>query len=55
MVELNSTEKIEFPIINKNRILADDIFLKLIVKESNKKLKLSWDKIKRLEKEIPNL
>ncbi len=45
MVELNSTEKFEFPIIRDGKVLVDDIFLKIIVKESNKKLKKGWKKI----------
>lgn len=48
--ELNSTEKLEFPIIDKGRILVDDNFLRLIVKKSNENLKASWLKIKRLKK-----
>ena len=49
-VELNGTERLEFPIINKNKILVDDEFLKIIVEESNKKLEKSWIKIKKLKK-----
>ncbi|MEK6890706.1 MAG: tRNA wybutosine-synthesizing 3 family protein [Nanoarchaeota archaeon] len=50
IVELNSTEKLEFPLIKDGKILVDDYFLKLIIDESNKKLKISWDKITRLMK-----
>lgn len=49
IVELNASDRIEFPIMNQGKILVDDNFLKLIVKESNKKLKLSWEKIDRLK------
>lgn len=52
IVELMSTEKIIFPIMNQGKILIDDNFLKLIAKEANKKLKKTWDKISRLEKLI---
>ncbi len=48
ILELNSTEKFEFPIIQKNKILVDDIFLKIIIKESNRKLKKIFEKIKKL-------
>lgn len=48
VVELNSTEKLEFPIIEKNRILVDDDFLKIVVIETNRKLKKSWEKIEKL-------
>jgi len=49
IVELNSTEKLEFPIINKNKIIVSDEFLKLIIKKSNENLKKSWGKIEKLE------
>jgi tRNA wybutosine-synthesizing protein 3 len=50
VLELNSTERLEFPIIYRREILVDDKFLKVIANESNKKLKKSWEKIKELEK-----
>ncbi|MBU2562671.1 MAG: hypothetical protein KKF68_03355 [Nanoarchaeota archaeon] len=50
IVELNSTERLEFPIIEKGKILVDDSFLKIIVRESNSKLKKSWNKVEKLEK-----
>jgi len=50
ILELNSTEKLEFPIIKDKRILVDDEFLKLIVELSNKKLEKGWKKIKKLKK-----
>jgi len=49
-VELNGTDRLEFPIINENKILVSEEFLKIIVEESNKKLEKSWSKIKKLEK-----
>ncbi len=52
VVELISTENIEFPIMNKRKVLVDDDFLKLIVKQANNKLERVWDKIGRLEREI---
>ncbi|HKL23972.1 MAG TPA: tRNA wybutosine-synthesizing 3 family protein [Candidatus Nanoarchaeia archaeon] len=52
MLELNSTEKIEFPIIQQNEILVNDDFLKIIVKQVNNKLEKGWEKIKRLEKSL---
>ncbi len=54
IVELLSTEKLEFPIINKGKILVDDYFLKLIIKKSNFNLKKSWEKIDKLEELIYN-
>jgi tRNA wybutosine-synthesizing protein 3 len=48
--ELNSTEKLEFPIIQNKKLLVDDEFLKIILEDANKKLEKSWEKIKKLEK-----
>jgi tRNA wybutosine-synthesizing protein 3 len=50
--ELNSTEKLEFPIIQNKKILVDDDFLKIILEDANEKLEKCWTKIKKLEKEI---
>lgn len=50
--ELNSTEKLEFPILDKKRLLVDDNFLKIIVEDANKKLEKSWVKIGKLERLI---
>ena len=52
IVELNSTEKLEFPVIRNGKILVSDEFLKVIVDESNAKLEKSWIKINKLEKSI---
>jgi tRNA wybutosine-synthesizing protein 3 len=52
VVELNGTDRLEFPVIRKSRILVDDEFLKITVDESNKKLEKNWIKIKKLEKLI---
>lgn len=51
-VELNSTEKLEFPIIQDKKILVDDDFLKIVVDEASKKLEKSWRKIEKLQKII---
>jgi len=48
-VELNSTEKLEFPIIHNKKILVNDEFLKIVVDEANKKLEKSWVKIEKLK------
>ncbi|MDP2673120.1 MAG: tRNA wybutosine-synthesizing 3 family protein [Nanoarchaeota archaeon] len=48
-LEIHGDDKLEFPIFNKNKILVNDDFLKLIAKESNKKLKKSWKMIDKLE------
>lgn len=51
-VELNSTEKLEFPIIQNKKILVSDEFLKIVIDEANKKLEKSWMKIEKLGKLI---
>ena len=48
--ELNSTEKLEFPIVQNKKILVDDDFLKIIVDDANRKLEMSWLKIQKLQK-----
>ena len=55
MVELNSTERLEFPVIRKGKILVDDEFLKVIVSDANKKLKRCWQRIEKLNEIINNL
>ncbi len=52
MIELYSTEKLDFPIMLDGKVLVDDDFLKIVVEESNKRLERVWKKIKRLEKKI---
>ncbi|MFA7707452.1 MAG: tRNA wybutosine-synthesizing 3 family protein [Candidatus Pacearchaeota archaeon] len=52
MVELHSTESISFPIMNNGKVLVDDDFLKLIVKQANSKLERTWEKIQRLNQLI---
>ncbi len=47
-VELNSTEKLEFPIIQDKKVLVSDEFLRIVTKEANKKLEKSWIKIEKL-------
>jgi len=49
VVELNSTQKLEVPVINKGKLLVSDEFLRVFVKEANKKLKISWENIRRLK------
>lgn len=48
LLELNSTEKLEFPIVKNGKILVDDGFLKVVVEKSNFLLKKGWLKIEKL-------
>ena len=49
LLELNSTERLEFPVVQNGNVLVSDEFLKLIVKLSNEKLKSGWKKIEKLQ------
>jgi tRNA wybutosine-synthesizing protein 3 len=50
IVELHSTEHIDFPIFLDDKILVNDDFLKVVVVEANKRLERVWGKIDRLKK-----
>jgi tRNA wybutosine-synthesizing protein 3 len=52
ILELNSTEKLEFPIIENGKLLVDEIFLKKVLDISNKNLKKGWDKINKLKSNL---
>ena len=49
VLELCSTEKLEFPIINCGEILVEDKFLKIVIEKSNFLLERGWKKIEKLE------
>ena len=53
VVEINSTDKLEFPLVRNGKLLVDDEFLEVIVSEVNRKLDKSWEKIEKLEKSLP--
>jgi tRNA wybutosine-synthesizing protein 3 len=50
MLELNSTERLEFPVVCGGEIIVEDKFLEIVVNEANKKLEKSWEKIEKLKK-----
>ncbi|MFH1503408.1 MAG: tRNA wybutosine-synthesizing 3 family protein [Candidatus Diapherotrites archaeon] len=52
VLELNSTERLEFPILDNGKVLVEDNFLKLIIKQANEKLKKGWRKIEKLREII---
>jgi tRNA wybutosine-synthesizing protein 3 len=54
VVELANTEKLEFPIADRGKLLVSKALLQKITEESGKKLKKSWDKIERLKKQLQN-
>ncbi len=49
MIELLSTESLSFPIMNNKKLLVNDDFLKLVIREANEKLERTWKKIERLK------
>jgi tRNA wybutosine-synthesizing protein 3 len=55
IVEMNSTDRLEFPFIRKGKMLVDDNFLKIVVLEANKKLKRCWERIAEMEKRAEKL
>lgn len=52
IVELTSSERLEFPIIQNGKILVDDEFLKIVVEDANGKLKKGWMKIEKLRENL---
>jgi tRNA wybutosine-synthesizing protein 3 len=52
ILELNTSERMEFPIVKNGKILVNDEFLKLVVGMSNEKMGKWWEKIKKLEKSV---
>jgi len=52
ILELNSTEKLEFPVFFNGKILVDEEFLKKVVEISNQKLEKGWSKIENLKKAL---
>ena len=47
-MELISTEKIETIISKNGKLLIDENYFSVLVKEGNKKLENTWEKIKKL-------
>jgi len=52
VVEMLSTEILAVPVADKGKIIVNDNYLDILVSESNKKLALTRQKIKNLEKKI---
>lgn len=50
VLELRSTEYLALPLMEKGNVLVDDNYLKILLKESNKRLEKTWEKINNLEK-----
>ncbi|HLD55626.1 MAG TPA: tRNA wybutosine-synthesizing 3 family protein [Candidatus Nanoarchaeia archaeon] len=52
MVELNTTERLEFPIMINNKCLVNEKFLSLVVEKANKNFIKMWEKTENLKKLI---
>lgn len=52
ILEINGSDRLEFPLVYQNKVFVSDDFLKIIVKRSNEKLKKGWAMIGNLEKSI---
>lgn len=52
IVEIISTEKLEFPLTKNGELLVDKNFLKIALEKSNENLKKGWKKINDLKKLI---
>jgi tRNA wybutosine-synthesizing protein 3 len=50
VVEIIGSEQLSLPIYANSKILVDDYFLNVLVKESNQRMEISWKKIDKLEK-----
>ena len=51
-IELVSTEKIDTIIAKNKKLLVSDNYLKILIKEGNKKLEKAWKKIDNLNKHL---
>lgn len=52
VLELRSTEYLALPVMDKGNLLVSDSFIRLLLKESNKRLERGWEKIRKLEKSL---
>lgn len=50
VVEIASTEKIDFPLIVDGKLLVNEKFLQAVLDRANKNLEKGWEKIEKLEK-----
>ena len=55
ILELISTEKIETIISKNKKLLIDENYFKILIKEGNKKLERTWKKIDNLYSDLKNI
>jgi tRNA wybutosine-synthesizing protein 3 len=52
IVEINSTEKLEFPLVENGKLLVSEDFLKVVIERANSNLNKGWETILKLKKLI---
>jgi len=52
IVEIIGTEKLEFPLLEKGKLLVSKEFLIIVVRKANKNLEKGWDRIDKLREII---
>jgi len=52
ILEIVSTEKIETIISKNGKLIVGEDYIKILIKENNKKLENTWEKIKKLKSKI---
>jgi tRNA wybutosine-synthesizing protein 3 len=52
ILEIIGTDKIEFPLVKKGKLLVNEEFLKEVLKKSNENLEKGWMKIEKLAKSL---
>jgi len=52
VLELRSTEYLALPIMEKGKLLVNEEFLKILVRESNIRIEKGWEKIKKMSNNI---
>jgi tRNA(Phe) wybutosine-synthesizing methylase Tyw3 len=49
VLEMRSTEYLALPIMLNGKLLVNEDFLKILIRESNKRIERGWEKIKKLQ------
>lgn len=52
VVEITGSESLGLPIVVKGKVIVDDEFLRVLIREANDRLVRTWSKIKKLQKII---
>jgi tRNA wybutosine-synthesizing protein 3 len=52
VLELRSTEYLALPIMEKGKLLVNEEFLRILVREGNNRLEKGWEKIQKLDKSL---